>query len=94
MVFDLHVAFFTVQGKQSGPVNIENFDVVVDGLQEFADNPLPESMVIAATEIDRLAVAAVGIEVAGGDFAAVNCHDAKAVAKKLTKTNFNYVLFG
>lgn len=94
VVFDLHIAFLTVKGKQCGFVNVEDLDVVVDGFQEFVDNPLPESLVIATAEIDRLAVAAKGIEVAGSDFATIHCHDAKAVAKKLTKTSFNYVLFG
>ena len=31
MVFDLHIAFLTIQGKQRGLVNVEDFDVVVDG---------------------------------------------------------------
>ncbi len=69
MVFNLHIAFLTVKGKQRGFINVEDFDVVVDGFQQFVDNPLPKTLVIATAEIDRLAVATVGIEVAGGDFA-------------------------
>ena len=61
VVFNLHIAFLTVKGKQRGLVNVEDFDVVVDGFQQFVDDPLPESLVIATAEIDRLAVAAVGI---------------------------------
>ena len=66
VVFNLHIAFLTVKGKQRGFINVKDFDVVVDGFQQFVDNPLPKPMVLTAAEIDRLAFSAVGIEVAGG----------------------------
>lgn len=31
VVFNLHIAFLTVKGKQRGFVNVEDYDIVVDG---------------------------------------------------------------
>lgn len=52
-------------------MDVQDFNLVIDGFQQLVKLPLPKSLVLTATEIDSLAVASIGIYDARRQFTSI-----------------------